>query len=1405
MISQGPLHTVEHAVNDALLGIDEHVRLSSTREDVSDIDVPATQLPVLPSRFEPQDHVLKVAKSVVDPATRQSRSKTEQQDLLIKAWAVLLHTYAASEAVAFAVFSDSSRTNPARLAVSRTSAGSHDLPQLSYLPFDASAHQEKVNTAISFVDVDRRFKGFSYVLNLSVETPPALHLYTLQSSVPRKFASALWSSFLEITSNAKGMRPGIISKADQRAIQSFMPTPLFGRRRCLHEIFLDSARVVPHATAIQAWDGSLTYSELNVLSNKVANHLLQLGTRKQQCIPFCFEKSAWMVVATVGILKAGGSMVAIDCSQPRARAQEIIKETGAKVVVVSPAQAPNFVGIVETIATISSDIVKALDESTESETTLPYVQPEDPATVIFTSGSTGKPKGIVIDHGAFSTRLIGEGIACEYQSARTLQFCAPTWDIFVTDIFTTLAFKGCICIPNEDDRRFNLSKVCTKDDVSLALFTPTVANVLDPAAFPSLKTLIFAGEALRKEVVEKWSAVEKLSLIQAYGPAETGICIAGSVADRPEILGYALDHSVCILVDPKNHERLVPLGSVGELVVGGPAVLREYINHGDKCDAKFIKDPTWAVTLDLPVKQFYKTGDLLRYSIDALDGRFEFVGRTDNQVKYHGQRIELGEIEHHLSAMPEVEDCMVALVKKNSLKDKLVAVIQPKGSKTHSDSGETLKLQHDSSVTLLRVREFLSKRLPEYMIPNRLFAVTALPRSTSMKLDRTLVSNWLSNMQTESADELVPRQNAHNRLFVHESTARDVARQYARIVAEDDEALRRNFEEMDFNLQAGGIDSIQIISLSMTLNSNYGVQVPMADMLSSRSTVRTIASIIDSKSGLSKQLPVLGNIKRVLLTGASGFLGIEILRQLLVVSHCHVYALMRASNGGDSAERLVRKATEAGWWQEKYHSRLHIWQGDLGSERLGLSDSHWRSLQGHASPSIDAIIHNGAKVHYSLDYKSVKAANVSSTIELLKAVASRAEPLQSFVYVSGGQQLSFDGKDDEKYAAKSLNEGGYAQSKVVSERIVRAFAEQNPAKARHIRVVKPGFIIGDSIRGAANETDFIWRLIAASVDIGCYNEEEADSWIYISDIVRVSQAILRGVFEEETEPITKVLDGMKLGHLWGLLRDRFDFHLEPVSRQQWLARLRQAVAIKQTKHTMFPLMYKLEASNEPLGVPNGPSNATAGVESAIEANVTRLIALGFLPNPDMVPTPNSSEASKESLADVIDVETVRESFPALHKGIVAFNNAGGTVVHQASIDRASEYMSAFPVDSGLDDEESRKATEQRTQSFKELAAFMNASPDEIGKRLAHILKFPPPSPHERFSCMKLTMKQLLVQAPPSFYAHWAKHCDHCSIPIAKWWCRTCVMRPVPVLGFPWPKISTLPSNGGPRPRAMTHA
>ncbi|KAK2592653.1 hypothetical protein QQS21_009652 [Conoideocrella luteorostrata] len=1318
----------------------------------------ATNLPTLKSSTpKPQDFGL--VESAPFSPTNTTSSQIERENILIKAWALLLHHYSVSDPVCFVVTGklrdgDIHNRQDALSVVSRWSrSSSHPSlePQLQFETYAAAWHSKRSNTLLRLGEPTQVDGEFSYVLEWDVSKSPDIRLCARRNKVPPKFATSLWGALLEqVDLLASGrMKNETLSDADREVISKETTYPLFEEQLCLHQLFQESVRIAPSAEAVAAFDGSLTYTELDELSDVLAARLIEQGNVwPGKYVPFSFEKSMWMVVAMLGILKAGGAIVSIDPSQPIARASEILKEIQADVIVTSSQQASRFDDIPTGVISVSAQTMRAPQKNTLSSKKLPIVRPNSPSMIIFTSGSTGKPKGIVIQHGASSTRFVTEGKALSFQGARTLQFAASTWDVFMTDIFATLIHRGCVCVPSEEDRRSNLAKFCKEKRVTLALITPSLAGLLDPHDFPTLKTIILGGEALRKDVAQKWKGAAGVKLLQGYGPAETGFIVGTSkknveLSDRPAVIGYAQNNSVCVLVDPNNHNLLVPRGATGELVVGGPTLFQKYLNDAEKTKLATIKNPRWASDLDCDVRRFYKTGDLLHQSLDSLDGCFEFVGRKDDQIKYHGQRIEVKEIEHHLSSIADAKSrvisCMVVLPQAGILRDKLVAVVECETNGTRS-TVPGLAIRDGDHLSLSTVRTALSDKLPAYMIPNELVVVHAIPHNSAMKMDRARVKSWLSELHSDSGVSISGYDFASEKLLAHETTARALSRHYSLLVSGDDKNRRQAYEDRDFNLHAGGIDSINIISLSTFISRHYEAQIPVSDLLSSKATIRSIASIIDKKttqnqrtaaidlstaeSEVSLQLQAIlpgssgkqfdVSIKNVFMTGATGFLGVEILHQLITQTNCHVYILVRSSTEDTATQRVIERAQEAGWWDQLYISRFTAWIGDLTKPRLGLSSTQLQILRGNSAHTIDTVIHNGAKVHYNLDYDSLKAVNVTSTVELIQLLNERTSPLKSFVFVSGGQQLSFADDDDEENLSKALNGSGYARSKAMSELFVKKFAtQQQGSKVEHAQVVKPGFIIGDASRGVGNQADFIWRLIASCVEIGAYNKKDEHGWLFISDIARVSRAVLEGVFKTNLELSVKVLDGIRFKDLWNLLRDSFGYDLQSLDPATWLSRIRKAVAEKQEAHAMFPLLHLLEGNDEPIGVLNGPLQATQGVENSIKANVEWFRRIGFMPDPSSAATPTSSNDYELVDEDAFNVATVRKEFPALHHGVVAFNNAAGTVLHQDAMAGTQKYMTAFPYELGRNDAQSQAKTENLIETYGELAAFMGADPDEV--------------------------------------------------------------------------------------------
>ncbi len=1042
-----------------------------------------------------------------------------------------------------------------------------------------------------------------------------------------------------------------ISPKDTTRILRWNPKLPKALPTCIHHMVRSKVKEIPESEAVCAWDGSLTYSQLDQHSTTLAARLISAGVKVGDYIPFAFEKSMWAVVGTLAILKAGGAFVPLDPSHPKVRLGEILKSTNAKIVVTSTSLSHLFDKLDESLVVMFADTSGSVHEQ---QIVLPDVRPSDPVFVLFTSGSTGQPKGMIHEHGAICTYFITHGELMGYHGARVLQFSAYTFDAAILDIFTTLIFGGCVCVPSEQDRISNIIGVINEMKVDFALLTPSFANLMHPDNVPTLSRLCVAGESLTQEVVERWA--HRVRLMNAYGPAEVGICFLMTVVGktRAETIGYPLLNCSCWLVDPDDQDRLAPIGAVGELLVASPSLARGYLNNEAKTKSSFISGLAWAESVGLKDCTFFKTGDLLRYNTEALDGSCDFVRRKDNQIKLRGQRVEAGDIEYILAKLPGVAVSVVVQSKSGCFAGELVAVLQLSSSKAPRVSNKPISLDPRGFLDQDMVRCYLLKHLPGYMIPIAYLAVASMPFIPSGKIDRKGILTWVSSFETRPFMACGGIQSSYHMsvLDTQEVTAHALSKKVADLVSRKDEVRGLMLLGHDFNLLDAGVDSIQMIQLLLFLRT-FGVQFPASKLWSTQMRIRDLAYLIDHgglQSGDAKfddvdclqeyrlcqqellkdlntaqSVPNHTPVSNVFLTGASGFVGLRILQTLMTRSECQVFALVRCKSPSEGKTRLISRAQKQGWWSESCENRIHVWPGDLSAPNLGLSDPHLASLSGRGDPNIHAIVHNGARVHYTLPFDALKPANIAPTLALL-ALLSRGPSISTFLYHSGGTAPSAHNNIPTlaERAAHADRANGYGQTKFVAEALVQHCMAHPALAAKRIHVVKPGYIIGAAGGDEPNTTDFLWRLVAACVEVGGYDRSHARRWIFVSDVEAVAGRIGGLVFARPGEGgngTENLLEGLRVEELWGLLRGEFGYVVEGLSGTEWRGRLERAVLGRGEEHGLFPFVHKVRTEALGLGEEMGDDDELRDGEGggkvwgAVRWNVERLVAEGFFPPP----------------------------------------------------------------------------------------------------------------------------------------------------------------------------------------------
>jgi amino acid adenylation domain-containing protein/non-ribosomal peptide synthase protein (TIGR01720 family) len=541
-----------------------------------------------------------------------------------------------------------------------------------------------------------------------------------------------------------------LNQTDEAMIQSWNDTALKYVNKCIHQIFEVQARLQPvNKTAVDSYDAKFTYRELNRLSTRLSQHLVERGIACN-IVPFCFEKSAWAVVAMLAILKAGKAFVPLDPTAPLARLKGILDDTAANTILCSSKYQELSQSLAKHSIVVDQDTIDFLPTS---RTVLPQYDSSSPAYVIFTSGSTGKPKGTIIEHAAFSTSAAAHGPALQLSaSSRALQFASYIFDVSLMEILTTLTLGGCVCVPDEETRLNNISSFITSKRITWAALTPTFAQMIQPSDVPTLRTLCLGGETMSRSLITTWA--DSVNLINAYGPSECAVtssaCTEVNLSTDPANIGYATGSKTWI-VDSRNHDKLAPIGSIGELVIEGP-LAKGYLNDDTKTAEVFIENPQWADNgrgrSNTAKRRMYKTGDLVRY---LSDGSMVFCKRKDTQTKVHGQRMELGEVEHFLREDPDTCHVLAVVPSVGHLKSRLVAVISLRPLKpTNSTSSFDIVSSEQSASLLATIRERLYDQLPAYMIPSNWIVLERLPALPSGKLDRLLTAKWVEDISDEA-------------------------------------------------------------------------------------------------------------------------------------------------------------------------------------------------------------------------------------------------------------------------------------------------------------------------------------------------------------------------------------------------------------------------------------------------------------------------------------------------------------------------------------------------------------------------------------------------------------------------------------------------------------------------------
>lgn len=781
------------------------------------------------------------------------------------------------------------------------------------------------------------------------------------------------------------------------------------------QLFEEQVEKTPNNIAIKLNNSSMTYDELNKKSNQLAHYLINFGIKQNDVIGLRLNKSLEMIVGIFGILKAGACYLPIDLSYPQERVDFMLTDSNAKMFLTNKEHSADLdISIHKQLLDLSNKDIYF--KNTENPNNIN--SPDDLIYIIYTSGSTGTPKGVMLMHKNIVRLVKNDHFLFDFNAQDVwTMFHSVAFDFSVWEMYACLLYGGKLILVSENTAKDpnQFLTLLRNEKVTVLNQTPTYFyNLLDMELLKSdsnlaIRYIIYGGEALNPILIRPWkNKYPNTKLINMYGITETTVHVTFKELNEEDLrlpysnIGKPIP-TLKVYVMDKNL-NLMPYGVEGEMCVAGLGLCKGYLNRPELNETKFVKNP-------------YNSEEMLYHSADSAilgkDGNLYYKGRIDNQVKIRGFRVELGEIETKLLKHPNVVKCIV-LPRKDNRDCHLIAYIVT--NKTTSSS---------------ILKDYISNLVPTYMVPNYFVFVDDIPLTSNGKTDRKTLLNMKLTLEKETP-YAAPRSD-FEKLFIN--------------ILES--CLHLENIGIDDNILELGADSLTLMKLTIELlEKNYIVNIQ--DIYE----FKTVRSINDRMNHKPKELANHLNehlhfnfeenldkqkfsFEHVLLTGATGYLGVHILNDLIQKSNSIIYCLIRDKDNVDAKERLIKKL-EFYFGKDilkHMNSRIKVINGNVTISKFGLSNVEYDNL----GKTIDMAIHSAAIVSHYGDKNLFDTINVLGTdhmIEFCKIYRIRLNHISttsiSANVVEGSNKLvSFD--EHCLYIGQNYNDNIYVKSKFEAE------------------------------------------------------------------------------------------------------------------------------------------------------------------------------------------------------------------------------------------------------------------------------------------------------------------------------------------------------------------------------------
>ncbi|TLF74853.1 amino acid adenylation domain-containing protein [Nocardia cyriacigeorgica] len=911
----------------------------------------------------------------------------------------------------------------------------------------------------------------------------------------------------------------IVGPADRRSLREWSSgdSRRIGEQRLTAPIW-QRARATPHAVAVICGTESVTFQQLHDRVHRVARWLIEQGIGPEDVVAVAIRRSIHQVVAFCAIAEAGAAWVPIDPGHPAERIGYVLDSAAPRCVLTT---------VADGFAAPGAETVHAIDELELSSVSAEPISDGErvagthgaqPAYIIYTSGSTGRPKGVVISHEAIVNQLAW--MTDRYRIDRTdsyLQKTPATFDVSLWGYFLPLWAGAELVLAGPEDHRdpAALCGLIERHRCTLTDFVPSMLTVFaahaEPAELATLRAVFVIGEALPPETAHAFTTRCRAELHNLYGPTEAAVSItehqltSADPAGAQIPIGIPQWNSRVLVLDARL--RPVPVGVTGELYLAGVQLARGYHAAAPLTADRFVANP-----LGEPGERMYRTGDLVRWN---SAGRLEYLGRTDFQVKLRGQRIEPGEIETALLAEPSVGQAAVT-VRRSEAGDRLIGyVVAIAGAEI--DPGE--------------LRSRVGQRLPMYMVPAAIMVLDSLPMNSSGKLDRAALPE--------------PVFAATTRVAPRSPLEEQIAEVFREVLGLDALGVDDDFYEL-------GGSSLLAFTLHQRLSARIDRRIAMSALLSTPTVsglaallegtteptpipTHTVDAVLDDDIDAAGRTAVVpGPAPTILLTGATGYLGAHLLRELLDRTDATVRCLVRAPDSEVAAARIRTALRRYRLWDRALADRIVAVPGDLAAPFLGLSEPEFDRL----AAEVDVIYHNGARVNHIEPYSRLRSANVEGTRWVLRLAATRRVKPTHFVSTIGTAISATEPRDviDEtiRLAAGELPDSGYITSKWAAEELVR----QANARGIPATIYRPSTVCGSAGHGINNESDSLWSLVRAAAVLRMA-PDVAEATVSLAPVDYVAGAIVAISLNDPSETVYHLVNKtpVALGDIFDSLRD----------------------------------------------------------------------------------------------------------------------------------------------------------------------------------------------------------------------------------------------------------------------------